>query len=82
MIKVLWIAMLSTAGSAAAAMGAGQGVNGELNVAGRAFTLCVRQRDPGGNWMAPLLAKHGGHEFASLRPMVSNGPCSPVFPRT
>ena len=41
---------------------AGQGAEGELNLNGRAFTLCIRLRDPEGNWMAPLFSKHGGHE--------------------
>lgn len=41
---------------------AGQGAEGKLNLAGRAFTLCVRLRDPDGNWNAPLFSKHGGHE--------------------
>lgn len=39
-----------------------QGGNGALNVAGRAFTLCVRLRDPSGDWMTPLISKHGGHD--------------------
>ncbi|HEX2972978.1 MAG TPA: LamG-like jellyroll fold domain-containing protein, partial [Tepidisphaeraceae bacterium] len=41
---------------------AGQGANGELNPPGRAFTLCIRLRDPAGSWMAPLFSKHGGHD--------------------
>ncbi|MGE5608677.1 MAG: LamG-like jellyroll fold domain-containing protein [Bacillota bacterium] len=41
---------------------AGQGADGELNLGGRAFTLCARLRDPSGNWMAPLFSKHGGHD--------------------
>ncbi len=41
---------------------AGQGDKGKLNVKGTAFTLCARLRDTGGNWMAPLFSKHGGHE--------------------
>jgi beta-fructofuranosidase len=41
---------------------AGQGAGGKLNLAGGAMSLCIRLRDPGGNWMAPLFSKHGGHE--------------------
>ncbi|MFI5377934.1 MAG: LamG-like jellyroll fold domain-containing protein [Tepidisphaerales bacterium] len=41
---------------------AAQGDKGKLNLAGSAFTLCVRLRDPSGNWMAPLFSKHGGHD--------------------
>ena len=41
---------------------ADQGAKGALNVAGRTFTLCMRLRDPTGNWMTPLVSKHGGHD--------------------
>ena len=41
---------------------AGQGAHGELNVSGRAFTLCARLRDPSGRWMSPLVSKYGGHD--------------------
>ncbi|HZJ14934.1 MAG TPA: LamG-like jellyroll fold domain-containing protein [Chthoniobacteraceae bacterium] len=40
---------------------AGHGADGELNLAGTGLTLCVRLRDPSGQWNAPLLSKHGGH---------------------
>ena len=40
---------------------AGHGVDGELNLTGTALTLCLRLRDPSGQWNAPLLSKHGGH---------------------
>ena len=39
-----------------------QGVDDKLNLEGNAVTLCARLRDPGGNWMAPLFSKHGGHD--------------------
>jgi hypothetical protein len=42
-------------------LSAGQGNDGELNLAGKALTLCVRLRDPTGKWNTPILAKHGGH---------------------
>ncbi len=41
---------------------AGQGADGELNLAGKAMTLAVRLRDPSGQWNCPLFSKHGGHQ--------------------
>jgi beta-fructofuranosidase len=41
---------------------AGQGKDGELNLAGHAFSLAIRLRDPSGQWNASLLSKHGGHD--------------------
>jgi hypothetical protein len=42
-------------------LSADQGSGGELNLAGSAMSLCLRLRDPSGEWNTPLLAKHGGH---------------------
>ncbi len=35
-------------------------MTGELESKGEQFSLCVRLRDPSGNWNAPLFSKHGG----------------------
>ncbi|MBN1422776.1 MAG: glycosyl hydrolase [Planctomycetes bacterium] len=43
-------------------LSAGQGAGGELNLTGKAMSLCIRLRDPSGRWDAPLFSKHGGHE--------------------
>ena len=40
---------------------AGQGAGGELNLTGKAMTLCVRVRAPGGTWGGTIFSKHGGH---------------------
>src|SRR5678815_2786782 len=45
---------------------AGHGADGELNLAGTGLTLCVRLRDPSGQWNAPLLSKHGGHALSLI----------------
>jgi len=43
-------------------LAAGQGAGGELNLTGKALTMCLRVRDPSGRWDTPLFSKHGGHE--------------------
>ena len=39
---------------------AGQGADGELNLAGQAMTMTLRLRSPSGKWGDSLMAKHGG----------------------
>ncbi|MBM3240537.1 hypothetical protein FJZ31_29995 [Candidatus Poribacteria bacterium] len=39
---------------------AGQGADGELNLEGKALSLCIRLRNSSGNWNSPLFSKHGG----------------------
>ena len=41
-------------------LSAGQGVNGRLDLPGKAMTLCLRLRDPSGRWAAGLLSKKAG----------------------
>ncbi len=41
---------------------AGQGADGELNLATDALTVCLRVRDPAGKYGCPLFSKYGGHE--------------------
>ena len=43
-------------------LSAGQGADGELNLTGKALSLCLRLRDPSGQWDGPIFSKHGGHE--------------------
>jgi len=43
-------------------LSAGQGAHGELNLTGKALTMCLRVRDPSGTWDTPLFSKHGGHD--------------------
>jgi len=43
-------------------LSAGQGAEGELNLSGKAMTLCLRLCDPAGTWNSPIFSKHGGHE--------------------
>ncbi len=40
---------------------AGQGTDGDLNLAGKAITVGIRLRNPSGRWGQPLFSKHGGH---------------------
>ena len=43
-------------------LSAGQGADGELNLTGKALTLCLRLCDPTGAWNGPIFSKYGGHE--------------------
>jgi len=43
-------------------LSAGHGADGELNLAGRALTVCLRLCDPTGAWNGPIFSKYGGHE--------------------
>ena len=41
---------------------AGQGAGGELNLTGKAMTMCIRLREPSGQWEMSLLSKYGSHD--------------------
>jgi len=41
-------------------LNAEQGAGGELNLTGKAMTLCIRLKDPSGKWNAPIFSKNGG----------------------
>jgi len=51
---------------------AGQGADGELNLAGKAMTMCMRLRDPSGKWDSPLFSKHGGHSKLTFNLFSAN----------
>ena len=58
-------------------LSAEQGANGKMNLSGSVMTMCIRLRNPSGNWDGPLFGKYGGDELASYYLYAMDGATKP-----